>query len=252
MSSKKNKSCILTSYLTLKKHPQFGDPNNKIIGVGEAGFVKVDSHDYIKDFHNSLVDTKVDVFIFHDNLSNDFIEEYSSGRMSFIKVPTSNYSNNDFRFFCYLDWLKNEDYENVFMVDLADVRLSVDPNNLEMNDAIFFCQDQGNLNDYKFGITGYLDFHKHFKWENFEKFNSSKYPLLNMGVIGSEYENSIRFLDLFCQERSKAGSPELNINMALGNYVARNYFDTIYSGPPFCSDFKKYQTDRKDVYFIHK
>ena len=252
MSSKKNTSCILASYFTLKRHPQSGDINNKILGIDESGFVQANSHNYIKDFYNSVIYKEVDIVIFHDNLCDDYVKQYSNSKISFVKVTESIYSNNDYRFFCYLDWLKDNNYETVFMVDLADVTISLDPNDLEVGDDIFFCEDQGILDDYQFHTTNYFEFHKYFKWENFQEFCSSRYILLNMGVIGAGYESAIRFLSLFCQERVKAQLPHLNINMPLGNYIARNYFDKIHSGPPFCSEFKKYQKDRKDVYFIHK
>ena len=252
MSSIKNKSCILTSYFTLKNHPQSGDPNNRILGVDESGFVQANSHDYIKGFHNSVINKEIDIVIFHDNLCKDYIKQYSNSKISFVKVVESIYSNNDYRFFCYLDWLKDNNYETIFMVDLADVTVSLDPNDLQLGGDIFFCEDQGILDDYQFHATNYFEFHKYFKWENFQKFYDSGYNLLNMGVIGARYENAIRFLSLFCQERIRAELPHLNINMPLGNYIARKYFNKVYAGEPFCSEFKKYQKDRKDVYFIHK
>ena len=48
MNSSKRNSCILTSYLTLKKHPQSRDP--KVLRVNNKGFVKNNSFSCIKDF----------------------------------------------------------------------------------------------------------------------------------------------------------------------------------------------------------
>ena len=252
MSSKKYKDCLLTSYFTLKKHPQCMDVNNKVLGIDSNGYVVNDSFEYIEGFYESVKALDLEVIIFHDDLSIEFIELYSRDNVSFIKVPSSVYSNNDYRFMCYLDWANLNKYDRVFMTDIADVLVNPSLSNLNTGDEVFFCRDSILLNDYGFNSIGYFQFHHYFNWENLDQIKNSKYELLNMGVIGSSYDNAIRFLDLFCTERIKCGNPELNLNMSLGNYIARNFFSDVRCGSPYCSDFKEYQLDRKDVYFIHK
>jgi hypothetical protein len=252
MSSKKYKSCILTSYLTLKRHPQCMDINNKILGIDGSGRVISDSFSYIEAFYNSVKGKDIEVVIFHDNLSKGFTEAYRAENISFERVPISSYSNNDYRFMYYLSWLRLNKYTNVFMTDVADVTISSPLSEISIDCDIFFCGDSIKLKDYMFESTKYISLHERFNWDNIDSFRDPSLDLLNMGVIGSNYSNAIKFLALFTEHRIKCGYPELNINMSLGNYIARNFFGSVKSGAPYCSVFKKYQKERKDVFFIHK
>ena len=252
MSSKKYSSCILTSYFCVHPHPQRFDINNKIEGINRNGIVLRDSWRYIRRLYSTSIDKQCDLFIFYDSLSDDFVDKYSTENINFIRVSPSSFSNNDYRFKCYLDFLNDNTYEKVFMSDLCDVQLGMDPSSMEVNFDLFFCEDILNISDYYFGSMSYFDMHKSFGWENEKKFKDNNFKVLNMGAIGGNYNNVYKFLNLFCELRIEAGNPNLNINMALGNYIARNFFLDIRHGFPYCSEFKKYQTDREDVYFIHK
>ena len=252
MSSKKYKSCILTSYFTLKKHPQCLDTRNEIIGINSDGFVKNNSFQYICNFYNSVVNLDLDVVIFHDNLSDEYIDQYSTNNISFVKVNESKYSNNDYRFLCYLKWLRGHEYESVFLVDIADVIVVKDPSFIEINESICFCKDAFALLEYKYGPISFVEICTYLSLDCSGIKNIENLDLLNMGVIGANYKSILNFLNLFWEYRVRCGYHQENINMSLGNYVARMHFDRIHCGYPFCSEFKKYQTDRKDVYFIHK
>mgnify|MGYP003966571853 CR=1 FL=1 len=252
MSSKKYNSCILTSYFCVNPHPQRFDVNNKIEGINKNGMVLQDSWRYISKLYSTSLDKQCDIFIFYDSLSDDFINKYSSGNINFIRVEPSLFSNNDYRFKCYLDFLEANPYEKVFMSDLCDVRIAMDPSEIEVDFELFFCEDTIGISNYYFESISYFEMHRSFGWDNEEIFKDNNFKVLNMGVIGGNYDNVYKFLSLFCDLRIKAGNPNLNINMALGNYIARNFFSDIRYGFPYCSEFKKYQTERKDVFFIHK
>jgi hypothetical protein len=78
--------------------------------------------------------------------------------------------------------------------------------------------------------------------------------LINMGVIGGNYENILLFLNKFCETRIKLGNTDFNSDMWTGQYVFRDLLSDkkMLIGEPFTSNFKKYETHREDVYFIHK
>ena len=228
------------------------DINNKILGIDGSGRVISDSFSYIEAFYNSVKGKDIEVVIFHDSLSKGFTEAYRAENISFERVPRSSYSNNDYRFMYYLSWLRLNKYTNVFMTDVADVTISSPLSEISIDCDIFFCGDSIKLKDYMFESTKYISLHERFNWDNIDSFRDPSLDLLNMGVIGSNYSNAIKFLALFTEHRIKCGHPELNINMSLGNYIARNFFGSVKSGAPYCSVFKKYQKERKDVFFIHK
>jgi hypothetical protein len=82
----------------------------------------------------------------------------------------------------------------------------------------------------------------------------SRLDLINMGVIGANYNNMLLFLNKFCETRIKLGNPEFNSDMWTGQYVFRDILSdkSLLIGYPFTSNFKKYENNRKDVFFIHK
>jgi hypothetical protein len=178
-----------------------------------------------------------------------------SNNLQFLKVPPGKYTNNDQRFYYYHTFLKNNLFDSVFITDLWDVQCRIDPSTLNTNEFdLFFCKDSIKLSDYDFNGFKYFDAHKIYNWENCKDFLEKKYDLLNMGVIGGSYKNIMMFLEYFKKHRDEIFTKyndQRNINMIIGNYIARKYFNNILAGFPFCSEFKKFE-NRDDVYFIHK
>lgn len=251
-------SVILTSYFSRKKHPQAGDGH--VIGCQEDGHVKRSDFSYIEKWYNSITKLNINARIFYDELSEEFLNEYSTDKIKFIKtdVESTRYSNNDWRFFCYKKYLDNNKHDVVFMTDCSDVVVVKDPSNLisECKDYNFFAgRDTIKWGNYDFAGLSYAETHRKSQWLEPEFFiKNLNLPLINMGVVGGEYDKVVLFLRLFKQARE--GSPlKLNINMATGNFVLRHLLEKEYNicvGAPVTSDYKSYQNDRTDVYFIHK
>jgi hypothetical protein len=86
------------------------------------------------------------------------------------------------------------------------------------------------------------------------KLNYNDWDLINMGVIGGTYGNMVKFYDEFVRVRESIGKPEFNADMWILQYLIRSRLQPckFIQGEPVCSVFKKYQNNRKDVYFIHK
>ena len=252
---------ILTSYFSKKLHPQRGDPD--IVGVDKDGRVKQEDFSYIKDWYESVNLLGLKARIFHDELSDEFVSKYTTQNIEFIKtdVEGTRYSNNDWRFFCYYDYLKTNKHDAVFMTDCSDVIIMKDPSLLlsdEDGDCQFFAgSDLAGMkwSDYRFASFPYEAIHKNCSWAGLDYFkkHGEELALINMGVIGSIQENVEFFLKLFteCRERART---TVNINMALGQFILRYAFQDskVCVGEPLTSEYKKWQKDRKDVYFIHK
>jgi hypothetical protein len=246
-------SVILTSYFSKKTHPN--DPNDKhVIGRMDDGRVSQNSIEYIKNWYDSVKNLNLEARIFCDNLSEDFIEKYTTDKIKFIKVETTDYSNNDWRFFCYRNFLEENVFDSVFLTDSSDVIVVKNPELIISEYPqydIFVCKDSLKLNEFP-----YLNLHRQVDWENFVYFAMYEriLDLINMGVIGSSYNNMILFLNKFCETRIKLGNPSFNSDMWTGQYVFRHLLadKKILIGEPLTSVFKQYQNDRKDVFFIHK
>lgn len=246
-------SIICTTYFSKKPHPN--DPNDKwVIGRNSDGTVIQNDIKYIEPWYNSINNLDLDGIVFYDNLEDTFIKKYQTDKIKFIKTHTSIYSNNDWRFFVYRDFFHDNKYNNIFLTDGSDVTVVKNPSEIiELYKYIdfFICKDSIPLSEFPF-----LQIHQQVKWNNFDWF--LKYykllPLINMGVIGGNYNNIEQFLALFCQTRIKLGAPEFNSDMWIGQYVFRYHLShkNLLIGDPFTSEFKKYELDRKDVYFVHK
>ena len=248
----KLKSIILSSYFTKKKHPN--DPNDPhVIGRNDKGFVDNNNFNYIKEWWRSIPST-VNAFIMHDDLSNEFIEKYSKENIAFIKCTESPFSNNDHRFFCFDQILRQIECETVFHTDISDVIVTQDPSKLIKNNpkvSFFACKDSIKLNQFP-----YLQIHKQLQLKDTKLFkdNQTEWDLINMGVVGGKYKDMKLFYSEFCKLRVAIGHPEFNADMWLLQYLLRSKFKDKKTtiGEPVCSNFKKFEKSRKDVYFIHK
>lgn len=249
------KIVILTSYFSKKKHPN--DPNDMhVVGRNSMGFVDKDAYEYIKPWYESLILNNQAGVLFHDDLSSDFINKYENEKIKFIKVENSEWSNLDYRWMCYESFLKENKFDYVFMTDCSDVKLVQPLHTLidKYKDTSYFaCNDSISLFQFPF----YINFHESFNLPDRIWFllNQKRLKLINMGVIGCNYRNALKFLKIYNEFRLSLGKPEIgNLDMACGQYVFRRLLkdEKILIGEPFCSEFKKYQNHRDDVYFIHK
>ena len=244
-------SIILSSYFALKPHPN-STSDRHVVGRMPNGFVPQNDFGYIKDWYESIIRVGENAVVFHDHLSEEFIDKYQTDNIKFLKVDQSIYSNNDYRFFCFRNFLENNKFDFVVHTDISDVTLVKSLKPLLSEDYDFFaCKDTIKLNEFPF-----MQIHQKYNWENSVIFyvNQNKWDLINMGVIGGPYSNMLDFYDSFCSLRIRMGDPEFNSDMWLLQYLIRSIFNNKKTliGEPFCSNFKKYEKDRKDVYFIHK
>ena len=240
---------VFTSYFCMKPHPQVRWGDKEIVGVGPNGKVPKDDFSYIKDWYDSLVKHKIKGIVFYDRLSEGFVKKYTNDYISFEKCATyqGEYSNNDARFIFYAHHLESHNYDIVYLTDGSDVVMVNNPTSIIDIDSsdLFVCADDKLISkDVNFWpCVEHID--------SFQK-NKDSWELLNMGVIGGTYDNIFKFCKLFTAHRLNTEPRAANINMPLGNMIMRTNFERIQCGPPFTSEFKKYQTTRKDVCFRHK
>lgn len=247
-------TALLTSYFSKKVHPN-SPSDSHVVGRNPDGRVSNNEISYIEPWYKSVNKLDVNGFVFHDDLSDQFVKDYTTDQIKFIKVEPSIWSNLDYRWICYESFLAEKNFDYVFLTDCSDVTVVKDPATLceEMSDYDYFlCEDSIMLGQFP-----YLDFHQHFNLDNSVWFmlNQNNLKLINMGVVGGNYENVMHFLKTFNTCRQKIGKPEFaEADMFVGQYVFRALLakKKLLLGDPVCSEFKKYQNGRKDVYFIHK
>jgi hypothetical protein len=244
---------ILSSYFTEKIHPNDrNDPS--IVGRLANGYVKKNDFSYIENWYNSIIKNNLNAVLFYDGLSKDFVEKYQTDKIKFIKVGSFIYSNNDYRFFCFRNYLEDNKFDYVFHTDASDVVVVQSPEKLlkDLNGYSYYtCKDSIKLNQFP-----YINIHEQLRWDDKLKFllNQNNWDLINMGVVGGRYEDMLLFYQKFCEIRIKMGNPDFNSDMWILQYLLRSILadKKFIMGDPVCSEFKKYEKERKDVFFIHK
>lgn len=243
------KNVIMTTYFCKKKDPQ------------RNTYAPCNDIKYIKPWYYSIKKLGLNGIIFHDGMSKEFINKYQTDKIKFVYVNSNkyDYSLNDLRFFVYYDYiLNNNNIENVFMTDGNDVTVVQNPFK-DCNTIMVGHDANGN------GTQTYLNFKNNTikKWLNHFNNNNWKYKIdyiknkkcYNAGILGGNRQDIIKFLKnmviIFKQMNSSQKTKDLNI--IVFNYVIYTIFNNnVKSGSPICSRFKKYENNRKDVYFIHK
>jgi hypothetical protein len=129
---------VLTSWYTYSK-----DPQRKIQ-------VSSKSIEYIHDLYVTATHFKVPLVVFHNDLTDEFVEKYSNDYVSFRRVEIKDpaVSTNDFRFFPYLEYVKKEQPDSILMVDASDVFFNTNPFNYiheheGPKDQLFVSDDNG-------------------------------------------------------------------------------------------------------------
>ena len=254
---------ILTSYFTKQAHPNHIEDKD-VVGREANGFVSNDSFSYIEKWYNSLVNLKLNGVIFHDDLSEEFTSKYENEFIKFIKVKDGGgiYSNNDWRFYCFRDYLNESQYDWVFHADVSDVVTVKNPSELlsEYSNYDFYaCEDSIKISDFPYLIS-----HNDFGWKQDVDclFEYDDWMLINMGVVGGSFDNMRLFYNTFCQVREElelrleadTDGTKNNVNMWICQYLLRWIFKDKKTliGEPVTSKYKQHENDRKDVWFIHK
>jgi hypothetical protein len=229
---------VLTSYFTSCSDPQ-----------GKAT-IKPDEFELLKPWADSIQKHGLTGVIFHDELSDEFINRHENRHLRFVRVPPSpSLSLNDYRFLVWRDWLSVNPVDAVFFSDLFDVVVNRDPFSIfESLGRPLMLSHQGKY----IGETHY--FIKNFKRVYGDITDDFKgLPELNAGVWGGAYSDVLRFLVIVSKELESALCP-FNANMPVFNWVAyrRIGLENFWSeGEPFHSEFQKYDYGA-DVAFVHK
>lgn len=247
---------IATMYLTGRIDPQ------------RFFYVLPNDFDYIKNWYESICDNQLKGVIFHDSLSNEFINQYQNEYIHFVSVGDkylrSGYTVCDYRWYAMLDFINNHDFiENVFMTDGNDVEILNDPFEFINNENIYVGREYGgegngvliSQNNWMKQVISYCNFN------NFDYYDK---VTLNAGIVGGCRKIMLEFLQEMTRITTEINPtddyfdknfPDANprvIDMAVFNKVIYSKFGKNYiTGYPL---HNKYKFDDKstDIYIRHK
>lgn len=171
-----NNNIILSNYFTGKL-----DPQRKIKW-------DADNVHLVFPWVKSLTKLGLKGIIFHDNLSERFINKFKNYNVDFIRYKLkTNLSLNDERFICWYEYiLKNKWIENLFTTDLFDVTFYKNPFDLISNDYDVYADALSNrmVCDSPMWREPMMFIYK--------KLYHAEKPLVNAGVIGGKRDNILK------------------------------------------------------------
>lgn len=205
----------------------------------------------MENWYNSVKNLNLNAVIFHNELSDTFIEKYQTSKIIFENWKEQNrLSYNDERFFAFLNYLKNNpQIKRVFCTDIYDIIFYKNP--FELMD----------LNpDYKI-FSGSQVYNSSTKvWMGFKYLEINQKSFLNTcivnnsffnaGIIGGYRENIIYLFEDMIMEFEKIDK-KLNSNMAVYNVCLSKIKEKIFYGYPLHNIFMS-NVAEKGVYIKHK
>jgi hypothetical protein len=221
-----------------------------------------DNYELVKNWAESVADSKIRGIIFHNNFSKETCEKFQNDYVSFIKIEYNNEFNpNVFRYFVYEHFLQQnlKHVQNIFVTDISDVVVLKNPFEetfFKENPTSIFCGDepkklqdewmQAHSANLREKITDYAAYEQKFADET----------LLNCGIIGGKVSLIYAFVKELCsihQQFNVDNKTEYTGDMGAFNYLARTkYNNELKHGAPINTVFKMYESERDDCWFRHK
>jgi hypothetical protein len=218
--------------------------------------------EYIKDWYNCIQVLKLNAIIFHDNLCDSIVKKYQTDRVKFVYdsgFKEQSYCACDYRWILYSKYFEENKYDSIFATDISDVLIKRDPfkEPLDKNKIYIGREHSPSIikkNKWCKKLYSYV-YGSNFKyWDN---------QILNCGIVGGSYDSFMRIANGMRSEierinpdpkECKRNKVPYMIDMAVLANVAYGLFKEkdIVSGWPVHSLYKRYESDRDDVWFIHK
>ena len=253
---------LITCYFSTKVDPMKGSTKRQTT----SGHVKSNNFKLISKYYNSVKDNDLNCIIFYDNLSNTFLKKYQTDKIKFIKWDISQYpqtSINDIRFLVYKTYLTDQIkagqiYDKICITDAFDVVIIQNPFKvITEQDHLYVCQERAKTGLLTLSNSEWINsrYELAFGTELTDDAELTSYldaPPVNAGVLGG-YTSSIMNLLTKMETYFDIARKDINSNMAVTNRAAFTIFGSkIKYGEPFCTEFKKSQTGRKDCCIRHK
>lgn len=188
---------------------------------------------------SSVIQFNIEIKIFH----NCFESIPTIRNCEWIRVdPDHNYVPTVFRHFVYKNYLKNNHFSKIFMVDSTDVMMLKNPFSYMNSEIIYVGEEKKKFVSNKWMRKEQSIYLKNLTdYEKIIEDNKDR-TLLNAGVIGGDYSTIINFLNLstyYHSNNSKGLSR--STDMAIFNYVVHKHFlESVHHGDTVTTEFKKY------------
>jgi hypothetical protein len=180
---------VLTVYLTQRQ-----DPQRKITWPPNCD-------DTVRTWIRSLERCKLTGVIFHDGLSDHFIDKWENDALLFWPIDWSTpWTAAEERVKIYRDWLVVNDCDWVLTTDLADVEFHRDPFEV-MNDPerLYIGSENERI--------GEVELFQQWMRAAYRRVSFADFRILNPGIVGGKYDLMVKFLGRWLAEMELAVQP---------------------------------------------
>lgn len=232
----KHNNIILTSYFNYSHDPQRG--------------VKWSSElESLNPLIESCIKHKQTLLIFTDcNHPQD------SKYIKFIKtIPSKSHSPNVYRWIVYQDWMRNNTFNKIWMVDSTDVVLLRNPFDI-INDGMLYCGDEYDMLTDNQWMRVHQERYLHIDDYRIVISRYAKERLINCGLVGGGHFIMVGLVNTWANlHKTHTVGLRVSTDMAIFNYVARKYYNYILvTGEKINTKFKHEEQNNKIAIWKHK
>jgi hypothetical protein len=206
---------IFTTYFTTGVDPQ------------RPGSWPQNEFNIMKDFYESVVKNKLNCVILHDHCSPEFIEQYSTDKIKFVRVDDVKLNMVDYRWKLYHNLLNEmPEIKNVFCLDISDVVILKTPFKGIKKDMVYIGDEECTNKENWWMVERY----------KMLSLNSKEYEdkkVLNCGVLGGSKEVMLDVTEAIASILERGNVTKTTADMAAANHVVyTKYADKLVSGLP--------------------
>lgn len=193
----------------------------------------------INPLYNSVKELGLKMIVFHDNLNEEFIKQYTTENIKFkVYQPKGNILTQ--RFWCYLDYLLVNKYDKVLCIDCGDTDMYKDPFELIDDDKVLIGSEEG--------LIGQTVFMRNWFRRAYGRTLFADKQRLNCGILGGKYSVMINLLTLFKEETAHMND---NVDMAVFNKLLHGGIK-YKTGHPVHTEFWEEEGPESGCYIKHK
>jgi len=212
---------IFTTYFTTGVDPQ------------RSGSWPQNDFNIMKEFYNSVTKNKLNCVILHDHCSPEFIEQYSTDKIKFVRVDDIKLNMVDYRWNLYHNLLNEmPEIKNVYCLDISDVVILKNPFKSMKKETLYIGDEECTNKENWWMMDRY----------RMLGLNPTEYvdkKVLNCGVMGGNREMMLEVTEAIANILEKGNVTKTTVDMAAANHVVyTNYADKFVSGLPLNTKYR--------------
>lgn len=217
-------------------------------------FAEVDRWDAVAPWAEGIKAFGLRGVIFHDGLSARFANRLANHGVECVRVDPAPVSTNCYcwRHRVYAEWLGRQDCETAFFTDLFDVKIASDPFELLTKSHDLWVGVESERISDATEAGQWMMTRLRATFGRLPPDVQGK-PILNAGVLGGFRAPLLGLLHALWAALSHRGPQACDMSALNGILYRSPELDRVWrDGAPLNSVYRRYETNRTDVAFIHK